>query len=184
MIFISDGHNSQSKTIPQDPGAINKHKVKEGDLTIEFIDLVSSFLTLKGAAHKRDSKEENLQMYTNRIQTGNGSVVYEAHFDAGTESATGTTTIVEVDADRLDKACAKELVDITASILGIKNRGILSEADTRHKRLALMKEDGIVILHELAFITNDIDMAKYQAKKKDLAKAVADILIKYEQIIP
>ena len=42
MIFISDGHNSQSKTIKQDPGAINSKNIKEGDLTIEFIDLVSS----------------------------------------------------------------------------------------------------------------------------------------------
>ena len=184
MIFISDGHNSQSKTIKQDPGAINSKNIKEGDLTIEFIDLVSSFLTMKGIAHKRDSKEENLQMYTERIQTGDGSVVYEAHFDAATPDATGTTALIEIDGDRLDKACAKEIADATASELGIKNRGVKTEADTRHKRLALMKENGIVVLHEICFITNDSDMAKYQAKKKDLAKAVAEILIKYEKIIP
>ena len=184
MIFISDGHNSQSKTIKQDPGAINTHKVKEGDLTIEFIDLVSSFLTLKGIAHKRDSKEENLQMYTDRIETGDGSVVYEAHLDSGPESAQGSTVIVEIDADRLDKACAKEILDETVKTLGTKSRGIITEADTRHKRLALMKENGIVVLHEICFITNESDIAKYQAKKKDLAKAVADILIKYEKIIP
>lgn len=184
MIFISDGHNSQSKTIKQDPGAINKYNIKEGDLTIEFVDLISSYLTLKGIPHKRDSKEENLQMYTDRIQTGDGSVVYEAHFDAGVDSATGTTALIEIDGDRLDKACAKEISDVTASQLGIKNRGVLTEADTRHKRLALMKENGIVVLHEICFITNDSDMAKYQAKKKDLAKSVAEILIKYENIIP
>ena len=184
MIFISACHNSKSKTVKADPGAINKHGVKEGDLTIEFVDLVCNHLTLLGAKFVRDSDEEGLQAYVNRIQTGNGSVVCEYHFDAGPETATGTTTLVEVDADRLDLAFAKELSQATATILGIKNRGVKSEADTRHKRLALMKENGIVGLHELCFITNDSDLAKYHTKKNELAKEHANILVKYEAIIP
>lgn len=184
MIFISAGHNSKSKTIKQDPGAINSHGLKEGDVTIEFRDLVSHELTLMGVPHKKDSDEESLQQYVDRIQTGTGSVVCEFHLDAAKPDATGTTVLVEVDADRLDIACAKEIVTTTASILGIKNRGVKSEADTRHKRLALMRENGIVVLHEICFITNDDDMSRYQAKKKELAKAIAQILFKYEQIIP
>jgi len=182
MIFISAGHHSKHPTSP-DPGAIG-NGYKEGDLTIEFRDLVSNELTMLGVQHKKDIDTETLQQYVNRIQTGNGSVVCEFHFDAGTSSATGTTSLVEIDADRLDIACAKEMATVTSQILGIKNRGVKSEADTRHKRLALMKENGIVVLHELCFITNADDVAKYQAKKKDLAKAIAQILVKYENIIP
>ena len=61
MIFISAGHNSKSKTVKADPGAINKHGVKEGDLTIEFVDLVCNHLTLLGAKFVRDSDEEGLE---------------------------------------------------------------------------------------------------------------------------
>jgi len=183
MIFISAGHNSKSTIVSQDPGAIG-NGYKEGDLTIEFRDLVAAELKLLGAKFIKDSDEENLQQYVNRIQTGSGSVVIEYHFDAATPQATGTTSLVEVDADRLDKAFATELAATTASLLGITNRGVKSEADTRHKRLALMKEDGIICLHELGFITNTNDIAKYQAKKKELAKLHAKLLVKYEAIIP
>lgn len=183
MIFISAGHHSKHPLRP-DPGAISQKGVKEGDLTIEFRDLISEELTILNVPHKKDLDNEVLQQYVNRIQTGNGSVVYECHFDAAAPEATGTTSLVEVDADRLDKACAKEIADITSAILGIKNRGVKFEADTRHKRLALMSENGIVVLHEIGFITNESDLAKYNAKKKELAKAIANILVKYENIIP
>lgn len=183
MIFLSAGHHSK-RLAGADPGAVNKHGVKEGDITIEFRNLVSTQLRAMGVPHKLDSDEETLQQYVNRIQTGTGSVVCEYHLNAASPAATGTETLVEVDADRLDLACAKELSAATSLILGIKNRGILSEAQTRHKRLALMKEHGIVVLHEICFITNDNDMAAYHAKKYELARAHAMILVKYEQIIP
>jgi N-acetylmuramoyl-L-alanine amidase len=110
--------------------------------------------------------------------------VVEYHFDAATPQATGTTTLIEIDGDRLDKAFAKELSDTTSLILNINNRGVKSEADTRHKRLALMKENGIVALHEICFITNINDLKNYHLKKKELAKAHAQIIKKYEDLIP
>jgi len=183
MIFLSAGHHSR-RLAGADPGAVNSHGIKEGDVTIEFRDLVSGYLRQMNVPHKLDSDQETLQQYTNRVQTGTGSVVCEYHLNAASPAATGTETLVEVDADRLDLACAKELSAATSLILGIKNRGTLSEAQTRHKRLALMKEYGIVVLHEICFITNDNDMRAYQAKKHELAKAHAQILVKYEQIIP
>jgi N-acetylmuramoyl-L-alanine amidase len=183
MIFLSAGHHSKASLITRDPGAIG-NGYKEGDLTIEFRDLVSSELNLLKIPHKKDSDEENLQSYVNRIQTGSGSVVIEYHFDAATTTATGTTSLIEIDGDRLDKAFAKELSSVTSLILDIKDRGVKSEADTRHKRLALMKEEGIICLHELCFITNKDDISKYHLKKKELAKAHAKIIAKYEAIIP
>lgn len=183
MIFLSAGHNSKSITVKQDPGAIG-NGYKEGDLTIEFRDLVAHELDILGAKYIKDSDDETLQQYVNKINTGNGSVVIEYHLDAASPEATGTTSLVEVDADRLDLALAKELSQATSSILAIKNRGVKSEADTRHKRLALMKENGIICLHELCFITNIEDVNKFMTKKKELAKLHAQILVKYEQIIP
>lgn len=182
-IFISAGHHSK-RLAGADPGAVNSKGIKEGDITIEFRDLVCHNLDLLGVKYIKDDDQETLQQYVNRVKTGNGSVVIEYHLNAASPQATGTETIVEVDADRLDIAMAKELSECTASTLGIKNRGVITEADTRHKRLALMTENGLVSLHELCFITNEDDMAKYHAKKDVLARAHAQILVKYEQIIP
>jgi N-acetylmuramoyl-L-alanine amidase len=182
MIFISAGHHSKHSVKP-DPGAIG-NGFKEGDLTIEFRDLVCHELDLLGVKYIKDFDNETLQQYVDRIKTGAGSVVIEYHFDAATPQATGTTSLIEVDGDRLDRAFAKELVDATSLILGIRNRGVRSEAETRHGRLALMKETGIICLHELCFISNSNDISRYNIKKKELAKAHAQLLIKYEKIIP
>lgn len=182
MVFLSSGHNSKSKTIKQDPGAV-ANGYKEGDLAIEFKHLVSKELTALGVKHVMDSEEESLQQYVDRIQTGNASVVIEYHFDAGPPTATGTTSVVEVDKDRNDISFGNEIAWATASILGIRFRGLITEADTRHKRLALMKENGIVCLHELCFITNKSDLDKFLANKERLAKAHAVIIKKYEDLI-
>lgn len=182
-IFLSAGHNSQSVSVKQDPGAINKFGVKEGDLTIEFRDLVCKELSLLGVQYKIDLKEETLQMYLDRIQTGEGSVVIEYHFDAGPEPAEGCTGLVEDDATQNDKDFASELINAAVSILGIKSRGVKPESYTRHGKLALMKETGIICLFEICFLTNVSDMAKYQANKLKLAKEHAKIIAKYENLI-
>lgn len=185
MVFISAGHNSKSKTIKQDPGAVNKDGVKEGDLTIEFRDLVKNELDFLGVKNVTDTDEENLSMYLKRIQTGSGSVVIEYHFDSSINGlSTGTTALIEVEADRLDKAFAKELVDITASMLQIKNRGVITEAESHRGKLGLMREEGIICLMELCFISNPNDLNRYYTHKKELAKAHAQIIKKYEELIP
>jgi N-acetylmuramoyl-L-alanine amidase len=184
MIFLSAGHNAQSKTIKQDAGAVNKHGVKEGDLTIEFRELVERELDKLGCAYITDLEEESLAMYLGRIKTGSGSVVLEFHFDASSSAlSTGCTSIIEMEADRLDKAFAKDLADTTSSILGIKNRGTIGENDSHRGRLGLMREEGIICLLELCFITNDGDLCAYHAGKIKLAKAIAAIVKQYEAMI-
>lgn len=182
MIFISAGHNT--KGIKIDPGAIGNGK-HEADLTVEFRDLVISYLHSKGIQPSSDNDNETLAEYLKRIQTGNGSVVLEFHFDAAANSgASGTTAIIGVDADKNDKAFAKELSDITAAILGITNRGVKSEAESHRGRLGLMREQGIVALLELCFISNANDLKAYDTHKALLAEKIAEILIRYENLIP
>ena len=186
MIFKSAGH-SNVKGKNYDPGAVGKiagKQITEAELTQDFEDLVLAEITKKGFKYITDKPEESLGEYLKRIQTGSGSVVLESHFDAATSStATGTTAIVGSDADRLDKAFGKELVDTTASILGIKNRGVISEGQSARGRLGLMRKEGIVALLEIGFISNPKDVEAYHKNKHKLAAAIADILIKYEKMI-
>ncbi len=186
MIYISAGHNSKSKskTIKSDPGAINKNGIKEGDLTIEFRDLVCKELDKLGMKYIKDSDEESLAMYLNRIKTGNASVVVEYHFDASSNaSATGTTGLIEGEADRLDRLFAAELTNATALTLAIKNRGVISETESHRGRLGLMREEGLICLVELCFLSNDKDLRKYHENKLILAKEHARIIKKYEDLI-
>lgn len=182
--FISAGHNAKAKIKP-DPGAIGVNGQKEGDLTIEFRDLVVNHLNRIGVRYITDDDQETLAMYLSRIQSGPGSVVLEFHFDAAvTPNAVGCSALVGADADRLDKAFATELVLATSKILGIRSRGVISEADSHRGRLGLMREKGTVALLELCFITNPNDMASYHKNKFILAPEIAKIIKKYEDFVP
>jgi len=181
MIFISAGHNP--KGIKKDSGAVG-NGYTEADLAVEFRDLVKMQLIAKKVPYVSDEDHERLAEYLERIKTGIASVVLEFHFDASDKpTATGTTSLIGSDSDRLDKAFAKELVDATAFRLGIKNRGVKSEAESHRGRLALMRENGIVCLLELCFISNIYDLTAYHENKQQLAKDIAEIVIKYENLI-
>ncbi len=180
MIYISAGHNPGGLKV--DPGAIGNGK-HEADLTVEFRNLVIEELKKIGTKYISDNDSETLGQYLKRAETGTGSVVLEFHFDAAlSASATGCTALIGSDADMNDKAFAKELVEATASILQIKNRGILSEADSHRGRLGLMRESGIVSLLEICFISNASDLSAYEKHKIELAVKIATILIKYESV--
>lgn len=180
-VFISAGHNP--KGIKVDPGAVG-NGYHEADLTVEFRNLVVSELAKRKIIAITDKDDERLGDYLTRIKTGSGSVVLEFHFDAAaSSSATGTTSLFGSDADRLDKAFAKELVDSTAAILGIKNRGAKSESESHRGSLGLMREQGIVSLLEICFISNKEDLQKYQANKRTLAFKIAEIVERYETLI-
>jgi N-acetylmuramoyl-L-alanine amidase len=181
MIYISAGHNP--KGLRPDPGAIG-NGFHEADLTVEFRNLVVAILRGKKIEVITDKDDERLGTYLERIKTGNGSVVLEFHFHAAASAtATGTTALIGNDADRLDKAFAKELVDANASILGIKNRGVKTEADSHRGSLGLMREQGTVALLELCFISNSEDLRKYQQNKNASASKIAEIVERYEKLI-
>ena len=181
MIFISAGHNP--KGIKQDPGALG-NGFHEADLAVEFRNLVVALLRAKKIEVTTDKDDERLGTYLERIKTGNGSVVLEFHFDAAaSSSATGTTVLIGNDADRLDKAFAKELVEACASTLSIKNRGIKTEAESHRGSLGLMREQGTVALLEICFISNPDDLEKYRQNKMSLASKIAEIVERYEKLI-
>jgi N-acetylmuramoyl-L-alanine amidase len=186
MKFISAGHCTVAGP-NQDPGAIGVNGRWEARETLKIRNRVIEIIKARG--HKdviQDLDGESLQQYLNRAKTGNGSTVCEFHFNAAGPQATGVETLVEVDADKMDIAMARELSAATSVILGIPmrgDRGVKTEADTRHKRLALMKEQGIIALVEVCFITNPNDMIKFDMHFETLCQAYATILIKYDALI-
>lgn len=176
VIFPSAGHHDN------DPGAVY-NGVKEADKNKEFRNLVSKHL----GSHKHimDKDSETNAQHQKRIKPGSGSVLLDAHFNASANpSATGTEMIVANNASKQSIAMAKELADGTAQILGIKNRGVKTEAQTARGKIGILNLGaGIAVLAELCFISNKEDMAKYESCKEDLAKFYAETLIKYDNLI-
>jgi N-acetylmuramoyl-L-alanine amidase len=189
MIWISAGHcfTGKIKSGPNrnyDPGAVNSKGLTEGQLTIEFRDLVCKELDKLNAIYKTDFDQETLSQYLKRLTSKSSDLIIEYHFDASSNSsATGTTGLIEGEADRLDRLFAAELTNATALTLAIKNRGVISETESHRGRLGLMREEGLICLVELCFLSNDEDLRKYHENKLILAKEHARIIKKYEDLI-
>ena len=184
MIFISAGHNLRGLNTKEDPGAVSKSGVKENEIAIEFRDLVCKELDSLGVKYIKDRNDERLADYLKRIQTGSGSVVIEFHCDSSSnEEATGSTGLIGDDSDRLDALFSKEINDCFSQTLGLKNRGVIKESQSHRGKLGLMREQGIVSLQEMFFLSNPNDLKSYHKNKYILAEKIANIIEKYENII-
>lgn len=181
MIFISAGHVLYGPN--KDPGAVGSGTTEAQETSI-LRNLICSYLDSYRASYVKDNDDETLKEYLKRIKTGSGSVVLELHFNASSSVlATGVETLIEEEADRLDFAFAKEINDVVADLAMLKNRGIKKESQSHRGRLGLMREEGIIALLEVCFISNEGDMARYRQNANEIAKKIAQILIKYDNII-
>lgn len=177
VIFPSAGHNLK------DPGAVYNGR-KEADEMISIRNMIVLLLGEANHANIPDNDTESASQHQARIKTGAGSVVCEFHLNAAAnQKATGTEAVVKLNATENSKAMAKELTDATARILGIRNRGVITEAQTARKKIGIVNKPGTAVLLEICFLSNPDDMKAYDAHKPELAKTYAEILIKYDNLL-
>lgn len=181
MIYLSAGHHFNPEKA--DPGAVSG-KWKESELTQELRDLTLRELKKRGVSAITDKDYETLGQYISRIKPGSGSVVCEYHFNASdNKSATGTEAIYQRGADRVNRQLASEVSAVVAHLAGIKDRGAKPESESARGRLAILNTNaGISVLPEICFISNEMDMAKYQVAKHQIAESIAEILIKFDNM--
>lgn len=175
--FISAGHHLK------DPGAV-ANGLQENQLTMKVRDKVVELVRAKGYTVITDKDVETLTEYLQRIKPGDGSVVVEFHFDAGTlNAASGTSAFFMDQASWNSRSFAAEMAATGAAILGIPNRGAHSETESHRGRLGLVHEPGITCLVEVAFITNTKDIHSFEQHFEELCEAYANVIIKYDDLV-
>lgn len=180
MIFLTAGHNTQGKKT--DPGAV-ANKTTEASLTVELRNLTTACLKAMAAKVWNDDDSDNLATTVSKIKSGSGSVICDIHFNAGPPTATGVEVIIPVRSTIHERNMATEIATSFSEIMGIRNRGVKNEADTRHGRLAIMQPEGMNVLIEVGFITNLKDLEAYRTNKGELSKTLAAILVKYDALL-
>lgn len=179
-IFLAAGH-SISK-----PGA-SGNGYKEELLAIEFVDLLTKELKNLGINPVVDNHKNALTetiVYLKNLISPN-SIVLEVHWNAGPANVSGTETLVPKSYTKFEWSLASELSETVSKVLNIKIRGVegvKTEAESHHGSLGWMRLNGENVLMELCFISNILDMEKYQQNKIILAKEIATILKKYSII--
>ena len=122
---------------------------------------------------ERFAKPENLE--------GEETFLIDLHFNAhGNPQARGTETIVADDATELELRMASRLAHATADSLEIPLRGIKSESETPHRRLAMLHLTPQSIILEVCFCTSPEDVEAYRNNREklaaDLAWAIAEMI--------
>lgn len=170
---ITAGHSNS------DPGAVNG-KIKEADLVTNFRNAVSFYLREAGIQVKNDGAGSQNDPLSSAIKLIKGSsVAVEFHMNAATSrQANGVETI----ALPKDKKLAQDLSAAVATALGSRLRGDngwIDQSKSARGRLAYVNAGGLIV--ELGFISNEAELAAYQARYWIAAKAVAKVLIDYER---
>lgn len=104
-----------------------------------------------------------------------GDIMISFHCNAATGSATGTETFFR---GKENAALATKLNKAVRSVLGTRDRGIKTEAQSQHKTLAIMAFQPCFLI-ELGFIDNDHDLAKMldPTIRRKACEALASVLL-------
>ena len=170
MIFLLAGHHLRDSDTVANGRSENKK-------TISLRNLIKSFIPTEIVV---DDDSDSLATVLQKIQTGNGSVVLDLHFNAASSTASGCEVLIGDDAEQNDIDLATDILAALVKNLGIKNRGIKKESETPRKRLGMMRESGAVCLAEVCFISNKNDMAAYDKAFDSLARDIATVLVKHD----
>jgi len=173
FVTVTAGHSNK------DPGAVNG-KFKEAELVSQFRNAVAYYLREAGIQYKTDGVGTLNQDLNAAIKLIKGSsVAVEFHMNAAaSKQANGVETI----ALPKDKKLAQELSKAVADVFGSRLRGDngwIDQSQSARGKLGFISNGGLIV--ELGFISNEAELAQFNAKYWSAAKAVAMVLIKYDK---
>ena len=171
FVTVTAGHSNK------DPGAVNG-KFKEAELVSQFRNAVAYYLREAGIQYKTDGVGTLNQDLNAAIKLIKGSsVAVEFHMNAAaSKQANGIETI----ALPKDKKLAQDLSKAVADVFGSRLRGDngwIDQSQSARGKLGFISNGGLIV--ELGFISNEAELAQFNAKYWSAAKAVAMVLIKH-----
>lgn len=180
VTFPLAGHHNK------DSGAVYNGRFENKE-TIRLRNTINETLAKVGIKYISDNDNQTLSEVIRTIKPGNASVLYESHLNASVNAtATGTECVVSEEsfvAKDLSYRMATEICEVTSKLLGIRNRGVISEKQSARGRLGILHtKAGISVLHEWCFISNPLDMKALDENYKKACEAVALILKKYDDL--
>lgn len=173
FVTVTAGHSNK------DPGAVNG-KFKEAELVSQFRNAVAYYLREAGIQYKTDGVGTLNQDLNAAIKLIKGSsVAVEFHMNtAASKQANGVETIALPKDKKLAQALSKAVADAFGSRLRGDN-GWIDQSQSARGKLGFISNGGLIV--ELGFISNEAELAQFNAKYWTAAKAVAKILIDYEK---
>lgn len=158
-----------------DPGAIGCG-YREADLTRELVSLIKPLLSEYADVTIYDFSRKMAADLKNGVKFNfkNYDYVFEVHFNAASATAKGTEILRHLKASERSE---NRLILQNMSVLGFTNRNVKARSDLIVMNTCYAQSVPYA-LFETCFISNEGDMALYQEKKKQVAEAVSDGIVK------
>lgn len=172
--FISAGHRGRGT------GATG-NGIDEGAETIFLKEKVT--VTLKGMGYSVVNDDDKAQL-ASVVKAINAAaepddVSLDIHFNAGPSTATGVECFVRKGARVREKAIAIDLCSRISKTLGIKSRGVKTDDQGQHNKLAMCSDVRCdAVLLEVCFISNSTDAARYKENRMVVVRDIVDALTK------
>lgn len=166
-IALDPGHGMANiKSKVYDPGAFAAN-VSEADVVLSWVMAGKKELETAGfevfLTRSSSTESSPLASRVNRAVAAKSKIYISFHCNsAGNKLATGTEVFYR---DEKDKILAEKLQSTLLNVLGLRDRGLKTESQSQHPRLAVMEFPGPVALVELGFISNEADRAKMLNKE-------------------
>lgn len=184
-LYLEAGHGGT------DPGAIGHGGVTEASLTLELRNGITAALRSSGYKGSiiHDPDNANLAAAIAAFKPSANDLLVGLHFNAGPRAATGTEVIVANRPNELELKVAGELAGAMGRVLGIPVRsgtlgkGIRAWHETargaRGVSSGWLGMPGNNLIVEVCFITNSGDLGRYNERKEELWKAMAEVLMSH-----
>jgi N-acetylmuramoyl-L-alanine amidase len=155
-----------------DPGAVH-HGHNERDLMTELRDIVAGKLRARGLTVRTDGARGINDPLANALHLIAGSsVAIELHTNASTNPEARGVEVISLPAQ---KAAAQRIAQGVAKVLNTRTRGDagwIDQSQSARGRLGFVNRGGLVV--EVFFISNQQELAAYQALKWNVATAIVD----------
>ena len=137
-------------------------------------DTACRVLSVNRPTNNQSNKRANARQDTARRVPTSDDFVIDIHFNAHTNpQARGAEAIVSDDATTLELRMASRLAHATTDSLEIPLRGIKSESETPHRRLAMLHLTPQSIILEVCFCTSPEDVEQYRRHRRKIASTIA-----------
>lgn len=169
-LAIDAGHGADNRKKGQyDPGAIGGG-LEEADIALAWALTLKAVCVEAGVEFfltRDDDRDSNpVGQRDDKAERAGCTHFLSLHCNAG--GGVGTETYFR---DQRDMALARTVQACAVTALGSKSRGIKSEAQSQHPRLAVFDFDGPAALLEIGFIDNENDRYRMTSRANRLSFA-------------
>jgi N-acetylmuramoyl-L-alanine amidase len=181
-VILIAGHNGA--------GTGAKKFIDEGAETIRLRDALVDWLRVKCPSLQAttDRGRNNLTLAGGLLKwlksfIKKEDICLDLHFNAANGTATGTEVIVPDKYSQIEFGNAKELSEAISKALQIKNRGVKTESQSQHSKLAMLSGfDCENFLAEICFVDNQQDADNYKKHFPELLVAIGNWLIQVSEL--